>query len=181
MQSKRYIVRDYLNCERCGLCKFRKQIVFGRGTIPAKILFIGEAPGKTEDLIGVPFIGQAGRLLDRGIDTACQMAELEFPPSYFITNTVACRPTDMLDGENRPPTPEEAWRCFERLKKTYQHVKPARVVFLGKVAKRYCSTAFPEAVELYHPAYLLRCGGVEAPAFRSFCRNLSEVFREVSQ
>lgn len=176
----KFIVKNYLNCERCPLHEFRRNIVFGRGKIPAKIFFVGEAPGKTEDLLGVPFIGPSGKLLDKAFELACQMAGVSEPPTYFISNVVGCRPTDSKDGENRQPTGEEAWACWERLEKTHAAVKPQKVIFLGKVALVQCRKAWPEALALPHPAYLLRLGGVESPAFRAFARDLSAVFKELS-
>lgn len=174
----KYIVKNYLNCQRCGLCQTRREIVFGRGVLPASVLFISEAPGKTEDLLGIPFIGPAGKLLDAAISRALEMMESnEKTPSYFITNTVACRPTDSKQGENRQPTGEEVWACFERLQRTASQVKPKRVVFLGEVAKQYLKKAFPSAYSLRHPAYILRKGGIESPEFRAMARDLSAIFK----
>lgn len=176
---RQYIVKSFLDCQRCDLCKYRRNVVFGRGSIPADILFIGEAPGKSEDMRGVPFIGQSGNLLDKSIDLACKMAGLKCPPTYFITNTVGCRPTDFLDGPNREPSKEEIWRCFERLERTYKDIHPRKVVFLGKIAQRYCHKAWPDASMLPHPAYLLRLGGFDTPAATAFARDLSKLFLEV--
>lgn len=175
----KYVVRSYLNCKRCGLCTTRRHIVFGRGKVPATILFVGEAPGKSEDLTGESFVGPSGRLLNAAIDLACRMIDATIPPSYYITNVVACRPTDSLLGDNRQPTHEEAWRCNERLQSTYADVSPKRVVLLGQIAKTYCLKSWPEATCLPHPAYLLRLGGLDSPAFTAFARDLSSVFKEV--
>jgi uracil-DNA glycosylase family 4 len=176
----RYIVKDYLDCTRCGLHQFRRSIVFGRGKLPAKLLFVGEAPGKSEDLTGEPFIGPSGRLLNAAIDLGCKFAGITEAPSYFITNVVACRPTDEMNGDNRQPTQEEAWCCWKRLEKTFSDVNPQRVVLLGQVAKQALKKAFPDAIHLPHPAYLLRLGGIGCPAFTAFARDLSAIFKELS-
>jgi DNA polymerase len=175
----KYVVESYLNCIRCPLSRFRRNIVFGRGSIPAEILFIGEAPGKSEDFLGTAFIGPSGKVLDAGIATACRMLGLEKPPRYFISNVLACRPTDEPRGENRAPNAEEAWACWPRLEKTHADVRPRRVVFLGQVAKQFCGTAFPGSVCLPHPAYILRLGGTESAAFLGFARGLADVFEGV--
>jgi DNA polymerase len=173
----KYIVKSYLDCQRCGLCKFRREIVFGRGSLPAKLLFIGEAPGKTEDLLGIPFVGQVGKLFEYAMKLGASMAGLEKPPSYFLTTAIACRSIDAQNGENRQPTGDEVWACFERLQKTYSQVNPKRVVFLGEVAKHFLHKAFPSANCLRHPAYVLRKGGLESPEFRAMGRDLSAIFK----
>ena len=201
----KYIVKSYLGCKRCGLCNTRREIVFGRGSLPATILFIGEAPSVTDDLLGIPFVGPAGKLLDAAIKRGCEMmayegihnckyckdgTEPEFgiadcpkcfggvtPPPYFITNSVACRPTDVAGGENREPNADEIWACYERLQHTYNQVQPKVVVFLGEVARKHLTKAFPQAYNLRHPSYLIRRGGVESPEFRAMARDLSAIFR----
>lgn len=175
----RYIVKDYLKCTRCPLSNFRRNIVFGRGKVPAKILFVGEAPGKTEDLTGLPFVGRSGKLLDSVILFAVKLAGITEAPTYFITNVCACRPCDSSGGENREPNGNEAWACWSRLEKTYTDIKPQRVVLLGKVAQKYTLKAFPNALCLPHPAYVLRLGGQDSPLFRAMARDLSQLFLEV--
>ena len=198
----KYIVHAYIDCKRCSLCNYRRNIVFGRGSIPADILFIGEAPGKTEDLLGLAFVGPSGRLLNLGMKRACELVKYaapepslsgdypakEFDPlpsrlaaiTYFITNVVACRPTDSTGGDNRQPSPEEAWACTERVKQTIADCNPRKVIFLGDIAKKYYKRVFPQALCLQHPAYIARQGGASSPAFLSFVRELSEVFKELS-
>jgi uracil-DNA glycosylase len=176
----RYIVPSYENCTRCPLHQYRRHVVFGRGQIPAKVLFVGEAPGKSEDTLGLPFVGPIGRLLGEAIKVACRFARLDSPPRYFISNIVGCRPTDEPEGENRQPTPDEAWCCWQRLVETYADVNPQRVVLLGQVAKVFGKKAWPEAICLPHPAYIVRQGGTQSPAFTALARDLSAVFKEVS-
>lgn len=175
----RYIVKDYYGCTRCPLHQFRRNIVFGRGSIPADIMFTGEGAGKSEDLLGIPFVGPSGRLLEKAIERAATLSGVP-TPSYFITNIVACRPTDSFKGENRPPNAEEAYACFNRLQKTYFDVSPKVIVTLGDVPKKYIAKTWPGAVNLPHPAAILRAGGIESPMFRRFARDLSEVFRSIT-
>lgn len=177
----RYIVQKFLNCRRCSFAQYRNSIVFGRGELPADLLLIGEAPGKTEDWGGVPFIGQAGKLLGEAIHLAASMAGIENPPSYFITNVCSCRPTNEKNGENRPPTDKEASHCQERLRITFDDVRPRKVVFLGQVAERQCRRLWPNGASLTHPAYILRKGGTESPEFITFSRKLADIFKELTK
>jgi DNA polymerase len=141
---------------------------------------IGEAPGKTEELRGEAFIGRAGQLLEWGIEDALAFLDME-RPSIYITNVVACRPTDRKRGPNRPPSGEEAWACWPRLEECFYRVNPSVLIFLGKVAENYCKKVWGHGVSLVHPAYILRQGGTKAPEYRRFCRELSEAFRPLTE
>ncbi len=171
---------EWKDCERCGLHRFRRNVVIGRGAIPAKILFIGEAPGKSENLLGEPFVGPSGRILKAAIKDAAKMAELRKPPSYYITNVVGCRPTDRRQGENREPSKEEAWACWPRLEEIERMVHPSKIVFLGKVAFNSCRKAYPSGIHLRHPAFIARQGGVESREFLILTRSLAEIFEEIT-
>ena len=170
-------LQSWLSCKKCALWKTRRNVVIGAGEMPAKILFIGEAPGKSEDLRGEPFIGPAGRILRMAITDATTILKRKKPPTHYITNVVACRPCDEKRGPNRQPNEREAWRCWPRLHDIEKLVKPRKIVFLGKVAETYCSDAFPEGEMLQHPAYILRRGGPESIEYRRFVRRLSEIFK----
>jgi len=174
------LVKKYAACKACGLWEFRRNVVIGRGTMPASVMFIGEAPGKSEDLIGEAFVGPSRRTLDEGIRRASKLAGLATVPSYFITNVVGCRPTNRHGGNNREPTNDEAWACWPRLQDIYLAVNPKAIVFLGRVAERHCKEPFPFGVHLQHPAFINRVGGTESAQFRAFVRNLSVVFEKVS-
>lgn len=150
------------DCRLCGLCKQRKQAVFGVGSESGPWLFVGEGPGADEDEQGEPFVGQAGKLLDsmlaaigarRGRDT-------------YIANVVKCRPPG-----NRTPTHEEAAACAPYLDRQVELIRPKVIVALGKTAAtRLLGTEASLAslrgrvhryrdipvVVTYHPAYLLR-------------------------
>ena len=150
------------SCSACGLCKQRKQAVFGVGNESAPWLFIGEGPGADEDEQGEPFVGQAGKLLDGMLSALA----LKRGREAYIANVVKCRPPG-----NRTPTPDEAAACAPFLDRQIELIAPKLIVALGKTAAmrllqteaslgslrgqvhRYRGTPL---VVTYHPAYLLR-------------------------
>lgn len=152
-------------CIKCDMARFRDKIVLGRGRLPCDVLFIGEAPGLSEDTIGEPFVGRAGQLLEKWIDAALISCG-RFDAA--ITNVVACRPTEYVGGDNRKPTPLECSNCKPRLLEMLYMAQPKLIVALGKTAENYLlkSGILREAmalsakvVALRHPAYVLRHGG----------------------
>jgi len=149
-------------CTACGLCKQRKQAVFGVGNESAPWLFVGEGPGADEDEQGEPFVGQAGRLLDSMLTAI----GLKRGREVYIANVVKCRPPG-----NRTPTPEESAACAPYLDRQIELIAPKLIVALGKTAAiRLLGTEASLAslrgrvhdyrgtplVVTYHPAYLLR-------------------------
>jgi DNA polymerase len=149
------------NCCRCDLHRTRKNIVFGEGNLQAKLMFIGEGPGFYEDCSGRPFVGDAGKLLDKMI-TAMQFTREE----VYIANIVKCRPPN-----NRNPLPAEAACCLPFLKQQIDLIRPEVIVLLGAVAVKYLLGATGGIREMrgkwtsyenipvlptFHPAYLLR-------------------------
>ena len=167
------------NCKRCGLHKFRRNIVIGRGVQPADILFMGEAPGRSENAIGKAFIGRSGKLLDRIISDAAQLARLISFPTYFMTNTLLCRPTDSINGDNRKPTESEILACRPLVKNIINYIKPKEIVFVGKVSERYYKSEYPGAIRILHPAFLLRHGGESSSYYWVTVRQLSELFERI--
>lgn len=148
-----------MKCHLCEAAATRKHIVIGRGKIPAKLLFIGEAPGRTEDLFGEPFVGRSGRLLDE------MLLEAEIYDDYYITNAVLCRPTT-ADDQNREPTEQEVLNCMQHVCRLSDMVHPALVVFIGKVAERYYKKVFTGFnTTILHPSFVLRKGGKASPWF----------------
>jgi uracil-DNA glycosylase len=149
---------EWGGCTKCELAVNATNHVLFRGSFPADVLFIGEAPGNSEDITGVPFIGSSGKLLDQIIKAT------EWSFSCLIINTVACIP---LDTENNltKPTKEQIAICSPRVLDCYNMANPKAVVFVGRTAeglKKHlpleedgipCHT-------MYHPAYLLRKGGI---------------------
>ena len=149
-------------CTACGLCKQRKQAVFGVGAESAPWLFVGEGPGAEEDEQGEPFVGQAGKLLDAMLAAT----GLQRGREAYIANVVKCRPPG-----NRTPTLDEAAACAPFLDRQIDLIRPSLIVALGKTAvirltgsdasmasmrgsmHRYRDIP---VVATYHPAYLLR-------------------------
>lgn len=111
-------------CRKCDLCKGRTNIVPGDGSFNAEIMFVGEAPGKTEDEQGKPFVGTAGKILSSLLESI----GLERKDVY-ITNVVKCRPP-----MNRDPLPEEVACCADYLSKEVEIIKPKIIVLLGRHA-----------------------------------------------
>ena len=149
-------------CTLCGLCKQRKQAVFGVGSETAPWLFVGEGPGVEEDQQGEPFVGQAGKLLD----SMMAAIQLKRGGEVYIANVVKCRPPG-----NRTPTTEEAAACAPYLDRQIDLICPKLIVGLGKTAatrllgeerslasqrgKLHSYRGIPLIIT-YHPAYLLR-------------------------
>jgi DNA polymerase len=118
-------IREELGeCTRCGLCEGRKHIVFGKGNPRAALVFVGEAPGREEDLAGEPFVGEAGQLLTRIIQAINLRRE-----DVYIANVLKCRPP-----KNRDPKPEEIATCFPFLKMQLRAIRPRLICALGKFA-----------------------------------------------
>lgn len=110
------------NCERCRLSETRTKVVVGNGPKPCNLMFIGEGPGEQEDLQGKPFVGRAGQLLTKIIESVGINRETD----AFIANIVKCRPP-----KNRDPKPDEVLACKEFLIRQIQLVKPRVLVLLG--------------------------------------------------
>ena len=173
-------ILEGFTCKGCGLKSTATLRVPGRGVWPAQVLFIGESPNKTEDVLGVACVGQSGRLLERAMKDAEQMGGAPIP-SYYVTSVVACRPCDGVEAPNREPSSEEVIACWPRLQHTVRKVNPRQIVLLGKVAQKFCRKQFPGALMLVHPAYVLRSGGVTSSVYRAFIRGLSCVFQEAQR
>lgn len=162
--------------EGCALKQHATRTVFADGTPARRILFIGEAPGKEEDQAGLPFVGRAGKLLDR------MMAAigLDRTSNVYITNVLNWRPPG-----NRDPSPEEAAVCMPFLRRHIELVAPRIMVLLGSVAVRhvmgrhegimrlrgtwmeyYVGTCMVPVMPTLHPAYLLRRPGEKRLAWR---------------
>ena len=148
-------------CTRCRLSSGRTQVVFGVGDPAADLMFVGEAPGFHEDKQGYPFVGQAGKLLDKLLAGIGLTRE-----NVYIANVIKCRPPG-----NRNPEPDEVEQCEPFLFRQIDTVKPKVIVALGKFgAQTLLRTLEPisrlrgrvydyrgaKLVPTFHPAYLLR-------------------------
>lgn len=115
------------SCRRCSLCDGRTQTVFGVGNPHARVMFIGEAPGKNEDLQGEPFVGAAGHYLNELLGCAGLRRE-----DVFIANVLKCRPPG-----NRDPRPEEIQTCTPFLREQTRTIDPEVLVTLGKFSTQF--------------------------------------------
>ncbi len=154
-------VAKWGKCKQCDLCHHRKHVVLLRGTVPAPILFVGEAPGESEDVRGIPFDGPAGQLLDHIIEQA------GIPEKKCAwTNLIACIPRDETQTKLAVPPKFAIDACTDRLRECVSLVKPKLLVWVGKEAAKhapkiaaqaiYCKDWGPWTVEIMHPAYILR-------------------------
>jgi len=165
-------------CTNCGLHRFRRNMVIGRGVIKADILFMGEAPGRSENTLGEAFVGRGGKLLDRIMRDASLLLHIPVP-SFFITNTVLCRPTDSVNGDNRPPTEAEILACRPSIKYIISIIKPKEIVFIGRVSERYYASEYPGSIRILHPAHLLRQGGESSNYYWVTVRKLAELYERM--
>ena len=125
-------VARWKDCTKCPLHQQRDNIVLARGQIPCDVLFVGEAPGASENALGQPFVGPAGRLMD-------QIIERSLPPNmrYALTNLVCCFPADAkARGENEPEH-NEIEACRPRLVDFVTLARPTLVVFVGRLSDSY--------------------------------------------
>lgn len=161
----RAFVARWKDCRDCGLCEVRKNVVLARGQVPCDVLFVGEAPGESEDVIGQPFVGPAGRLLDDiisralgGPGTAWHGLRLAF------TNLVCCIPR--YDDEVRKavePDCNDVIACQPRLREFITVCEPRMVVAVGSLAakwlrlrREYGIADSVGIIEIVHPAAILR-------------------------
>ena len=149
-------------CHLCQLSKSRSQVVFGEGDVNADIMFVGEAPGMSEDSSGKPFVGKSGDMLTKMIENVLHISRND----VYITNIVKCRPAN-----NAVPSPSEAHSCQPYLLKQIELIKPKIIIALGVTAYHYLSGDDSLISEVrgklqehngyklmptYHPSYLLR-------------------------
>ena len=152
---------EVLSCVKCELSKTRTHVVFGAGNPKARLMFVGEAPGMQEDLQGLPFVGRAGTLLTKIIESIGLKRD-----DVYIANVLKCRPP-----ENRNPLPTEILICEEHLIRQIELIKPRVICALGKFAAqtllrstetisrlrgKFYDYHGAKLMPTFHPAYLLR-------------------------
>lgn len=176
----RHDLENWKSCTKCGLHTTRRKVVIGEGPFPADILFVGEGPCKSEDLVGRPFCGIAGRLLREAVKDALEsIGRIDDAPTYYISNLVACHPTDKRRGKNREPLGDEIAACWPRLVEIERAVRPQFFVCLGDIAHTQVKHYYPHAIKLYHPSYIRRRGGFQSTEYRAFLRRLMDIFEAV--
>jgi len=150
-------------CTACNLCKTRNSVVLFRGNPEAKLMIIGEGPGQNEDEQGLPFVGRAGKLLDKILESA----GIDREKDVYICNVVKCRPPG-----NRVPTAQEAAACKGFLEAQIEFVNPKLILLAGstalqfvlevknpisKVRGKWCDFKNgAKVMPIFHPSYLLR-------------------------
>ena len=154
-----------LKCTRCRLCDGRRTVVFSDGNPAGRLMVVGEAPGAHEDATGLPFVGQAGRLLDLMLASV----GLSRRESVYICNVLKCRPPG-----NRNPLPDEIESCAPLLKRQIELVAPEVLLAVGSFAAQWLTETTRALGKLrgevygyqgvplvvtYHPAALLRNPG----------------------
>ncbi|WP_456468177.1 type-4 uracil-DNA glycosylase [Archaeoglobus sp.] len=132
METIEEITKEILNCKKCDLYKTKTNYVPGSGNEHAEVVFVGEAPGREEDLKGEPFVGAAGKLLTEMLSKIGLRRE-----DVFICNVLKCRPPN-----NRDPSPEEIEICGEYLKRQLDAIKPNMIVCLGRFATKFIFDLF---------------------------------------
>ena len=163
-------------CTKCGLCKTRHNVVVGVGNPEADVLFIGEGPGENEDLQGEPFVGRAGKLLDKMLTAV----DLDRKKNIYIANIVKCRPP-----QNRDPKPEEQEMCIEWLRSQVRLIKPKIIVCLGRISAqklidpnlkitkehgKFIKKGNFLMMPMFHPAAILRNPNQKPEAFDDFLK-----------
>jgi DNA polymerase len=159
-------LREHIgDCQRCKLAPHRTHIVFGVGNPKARLVFVGEAPGRDEDRQGEPFVGRAGQLLTEIITKGMKLRRED----VYIANVIKCRPP-----ENRNPEPDEVASCEPFLLRQLGLIGPEVIVALGKFAAQSLLRSKTPITQLrgrwydyhgirlmptFHPAYLLRNPG----------------------
>lgn len=180
-----------LACRRCPLSKTRKNVVFGEGNIDTSILFIGEGPGRQEDLTGRPFVGRSGELLTRIIENGMGVNRSD----VYIANIVKCRPTvDFRMEKDRPPDKNEVDCCAPFLEKQIELIAPRAIVTLGNPSAKFILNTKLGITSIrgkwgqyrgipvmptYHPSYILRNGGDKSPLKKDVWSDIKKVMKEV--
>jgi uracil-DNA glycosylase family 4 len=176
--------KEVLACTNCSLAKTRNNVIFGEGNINAPVFLIGEAPGRTEDLLGRPFVGRSGQLLDKILE-ACGFNRTEH---VFISSIVKCRPPG-----NRTPHDEEIFKCKPYLLRQINLVDPKILILLGSVALKsligkalkitrargkWINMENRLAMAVYHPSALLRNPHLKKDTWEDF-KKIVFKYREI--
>lgn len=174
-------------CTRCQLARTRNNVVPGMGVEHPQVLVIGEGPGADEDMQGLPFVGKAGKLLDKMLNAI----QLDRGTNCYIANIVKCRPP-----QNRDPLPDEEAACFSFLEAQIHILKPKMILCMGRVAGQKLLDTQAPLHELrtvpheynhipvritYHPSALLRDESLKRPAWEDLKKFRAELDKILAQ
>ena len=183
--SLKQVYDEVCSCTKCELCKPRHNTVFGEGSLKAKLMFVGEGPGQREDEQGRPFVGDAGKLLDKMIASIGLSRD-----EVYIANVVKCRPPFNAD-----PKQEYVDKCIGYLREQVRFIHPKIIVCLGRIAAQHIikdprgigrihGQVFERngfyLIPTYHPAALLRDETKKRPAWEDLkiVRSLLDISNE---
>jgi uracil-DNA glycosylase len=180
------IQAELLDCTRCKLHRGRSTIVFGDGNPEAQLVFVGEGPGRDEDIQGLPFVGRAGKLLNQMIEAMGLQRK-----DVYICNVVKCRPP-----ENRTPEKDEVATCSPYLLRQIDVIDPKVIVCLGSVAAQtlletnrgithyrgqWLEFRGRKLLATYHPAYLLRNPSAKGEVWKDLQKVMLELRLQVKK
>ena len=178
------MARVYQDCRLCELCKIRKEFVFGSGSTELGLMVIGEAPGKMENKLGVPFVGPSGAIIRRAINKVVPVGKV------YLANMVCCWPGPAI----KTPTTEHLIQCQPRLIAQVVIARPKAILLVGKIAE-FLMTTQPhhDFLEVYsaplkkshrcrifrvvHPAYLLRKGSEKSKDYPEFLGGIEQAIK----
>ncbi len=176
-------VKEWEDCKRCELCEGRQYVILVRGDIPCDVLFIGEAPGESENCLGQPFVGPAGQLLDDIIKKAiphCRVKDHDdaskdqFVPevSYAFTNLVGCIPRKEDGGKLKQPPPDSIKACAPRVLELTEMCSPKLIVCVGKLPEEWLHPKIKYSIKvdptiprmsMLHPSAILQGAYAQRP------------------
>ena len=152
------LVAEWKDCRRCPLWAGRTHVVMCKGTLPADVAFVGEAPGEAEDTLGLPFVGPAGQMLDDWVKRALQPWQVpgtEGPDynsvTYAYMNLLACIPRDEAGEKVHEPEPDSVDACAPRLRALVAIAQPKLVVCVGAVAASWTDPKYQNNIVFNHP------------------------------
>ena len=165
MSPWRAFVEKWKGCQGCLLSTTRQNVVLARGSLPADVCFIAEAPGFSEDVLAQPLVGPAGHLFDRIVDEA-------LPPEVrrCFTNLVCCIPLGEDGEKTEQPDPSGIISCSDRLRGFVAIAKPKLIVCVGTLAEKWImgdtrysllTNWWGDAIAVVHPAFILRSPGAQ--------------------
>lgn len=187
MKTLQVLQDEVKSCTKCELHATRTNTVFARGNPKASICFVGEAPGEEEDVLGLPFVGRSGQLLDKVLTEL----DLDVANDIYVCNIVKCRPPG-----NRKPSDEEIDFCIDYLDEQLALVSPKVIVALGntavsgllpidggitKIHGKFFKRNSVWVMPVYHPSYVLRNGSTTGPVFEDFKKDLQAAIAKTKE